>query len=69
MRELKMNELKYVSGAGDECESDEDSEEGSGNSIGGVSNFEELAADGIAVYEGLVEIASHIMERVGDAFD
>ncbi len=63
MRELTSSEILLVSGAGDECPG-----EGlSGNNIEGVSNFEAIGDDLIALYEGLVAATSHIIERVANA--
>ncbi len=59
MRELTMSEIRIVSGAGDECPSGV-----SGNEIEGISNFEQLGDDLVAFYEGLVQVTSHIIERV-----
>jgi hypothetical protein len=59
MRELTLNEIAMVSGAGDECPP--------GNDIGGVTDFPALGQDLIDLYEGLVAVTSHIIERVADA--
>mgnify|MGYP001823090244 FL=1 len=59
MRELTVNEIAMVSGAGDECPP--------GNDIGGVTDFPALGKDLINFYEGLVAATSHIIERVADA--
>lgn len=56
MRELTMNELQIVSGAGDDCPS--------GNNIGGVTDPSSLADDLIAIYEALVSATSYVIERV-----
>ena len=64
MRELTATELNFVSGAGDECP--EDSEE-SGNEFGGVKDTESIGKDLINIYEGVVEAASHVIERVAKA--
>ena len=63
MRELTMSELRMVSGAGDECPSGT-----SGNEIEGISNFEQLGNDLVNFYEGLVQVTSHIIERVAESF-
>lgn len=63
MRELTAAELDFVSGGGDEC-----SDEG-GNNIGGVSDSDNFGKDLVNIYEGLVEVTSHIIERVANAFD
>ena len=62
MRELTMSELEYVSGGADECTSEE-----GGNDIGGIKDSESLGQDLINIYEGIVEAASHIIERVASA--
>jgi hypothetical protein len=62
MRELKATELNFVSGAGDECTAD------SGNDLAGVTDSENLGRDLINIYEGVVAAASHVIERVADAF-
>lgn len=59
MRELTMSEIRMVSGAGGDCPSG-----GSGNEIEGISNFEQLGDDLVAFYESLVQVTSHIIERV-----
>ncbi|HNP64825.1 MAG TPA: hypothetical protein PKH39_12890 [Woeseiaceae bacterium] len=61
MRELTMSEIGLVSGAGDECS-------GGGNEYGGVSEPESVGDDIVAIYEGLVSAASHIIERVANSF-
>ena len=62
MRELTTAELDFVSGGGDECK-----DEG-GNNIAGVTDSGSLGGDLINIYEGLVEVTSHIIERVANAF-
>lgn len=62
MRELNAKELSFVSGAGDECPDD------SGNDIVGVKDSENFGRDLINIYEGLIEAASHVIERVANAF-
>ena len=59
MRELTLDEIGMVAGAGDECPP--------GNDIGGVTDFPSLGQDLIDFYEGLVAATSHIIERVADA--
>lgn len=61
MRELTLNEMNLVSGAGDDCSS-----EGS-NTYGGVSDTTSVGNDIINIYEGLVAATSHIIERVAGA--
>ena len=63
MRELTAAELDFVSGGGDNC-----SNEG-GNNYGGVTDTESLGDELINIYEGLVQVTSHIIERVANAFD
>ena len=61
MRELTMNEIKMVSGAGDACSS------GGGNNYGGVSDTTSLGDDLVEIYEGIVAATSHVIERVANA--
>ncbi len=63
MRELTAAEIEFVSGGGDNC-----SNEG-GNNYGGVTDTSSIGKDLINIYEGLVEVTSHIIERVANAFD
>jgi len=60
MRELTLNEMNFVSGAGDDCSS-------GGNTIAGVSDSSSLGEDLINIYEGLVSATSYIIERVANA--
>ncbi len=62
MRELTMSELEYVSGGAEECTSED-----GGNDLGGIKDSESLGQDLINIYEGIVEAASHIIERVASA--
>ena len=62
MRELTMSEIGFVSGAGGDCPSGE-----GGNNYGGVTNPSSLGGDLIEIYEGLVALTSHIIERIADA--
>ena len=57
MRELTLNEVNQV--AGGECPA--------GNSYGGVTEPSSLGQDIIALYEGMVEATSYIIERVANA--
>ena len=59
MRVLTLNEMNFVSGAGDDCSS--------GNNYGGVTEPSSLGDDLIEIYEGLVAATSHIIERVAGA--
>jgi hypothetical protein len=60
MRELTMQEMRLVSGAGDDCSSD-------GNSYGGITETDSIGEEIIEIYEGLVQATSHIIERVANA--
>ena len=62
MRELTMSEIGFVSGAGTDCPSGV-----AANNIGGVTNPGSIGGDLIAIYEGLVAITSHIIERVANS--
>ena len=64
MRELTMDEIRLVGGAGDECAGDDG---GGGNDLAGVKDSENFGKDLINIYEGLVEATSHIIERVARA--
>ena len=61
MRELTATELRFVSGGGDECPPNSDD---GGNKYGGVDDTSTFGEDMINFYEGLVEVTSHIIERV-----
>ncbi len=61
MRTLTLSEINRVSGAGDDCSS------GGGNNYGGVTDTASLGEDLIEVYEGLVALTSHMIERVANA--
>lgn len=61
MRELNATELSFVSGAGDECDSE------SGNDFGGISDTDNVGDDLVNIYEGVVQAVSHVIERVADA--
>jgi hypothetical protein len=63
MRELTLQEIGFVFGGDGECSGGSEG----GNNIGGVTEPESLGDDLIAIYEGLVEAASHIIERVANA--
>ena len=62
MRNLTKDEIQMVAGGGDECSSD------GGNSYAGVKDTTSLGKDMINIYEGLVAVTSHIIERVAKAF-
>lgn len=57
-----MSEIGFVSGAGDNCPGDS-----GGNNYGGITDTSSVGQDIIEFYEGLVEAASHIIERVAGA--
>lgn len=59
MRDLTINEMSLVSGAGDECSS--------GNNYGGVTDTSSLGTDLVDIYEGLVAATSHVIERIANA--
>jgi hypothetical protein len=65
MRELTTSEIGFVSGGTGSC-----STSGGGDTpnehLGGASP-NEVGGALIATYEGLVEAASHVIERVADA--
>ena len=61
MRELTLNEMSFVSGAGDDCSS------GGGNNINGLEDSASFGEDLINIYEGLVAATSHIIERVANS--
>ena len=63
MRDLSMNEIRMVSGAGDECSSGASD----GNSYGTINDTTTVGDEIINLYEGLVEATSHIIERVANA--
>ena len=61
MRALTEAELDFVSGGGDGC-----SDEG-GNNFGGVTDTTTLSEDLINIDEALVDVTSHVIERVANA--
>jgi hypothetical protein len=63
MRELTNAELSLVSGGTGQCTQDD-----SGNNLGGVTDSEGLAQDLINIYESLVAVTSHAIERVAKSF-
>ncbi|MFQ5546828.1 MAG: hypothetical protein ACE5FV_00940 [Woeseia sp.] len=67
MRELDSTELSLVSGAGEGCSGNSGNSGGSGNNLGGVTDSDNFGDDLVNIYEGLVQAASHIIERVADA--
>lgn len=65
MRLLMENELHAVAGGTGVCVPAETS----GNNIGGVTDSGGLGADLTNIYEGLVSVTSHIIERVANSFE
>ena len=63
MRVLTSKEIGFVAGGSGGCESGGDG----GNNLGGISDPNSLGNDLIAIYEGLVEATSYIIERVANA--
>ena len=61
MRELTAAELDFVAGGGDNC-----SDQGA-NNYGGVTDTTTLGQDLINIYEALVDVTSHVIERVAKA--
>ena len=59
MRELTLSEMNRVAGAGDECIG--------GNNYGGVTQPGSLGDDLIDIYEGMVALTSHMIERIANA--
>lgn len=66
MRDLTMNEISFVSGAGDSCPGDSGGDSG-GNNYGGITDTNSVGREIINLYEGLVAATSHIIERVAGA--
>lgn len=62
MRELTANEMLQVAGATGECTSGD-----SGNNYGGITETSSVGDDLIELYEGLVAVTSHVIERVARA--
>jgi len=60
MRVLTLNEMNFVSGAGDDCSS-------GGNNYGGITDTTTVGDEIIEIYEGLVAATSYIIERVAGA--
>ena len=63
MRELTALELGFVAGGTGQC-----TPENSGNNLGGVTDSGNLGQDLINIYEGLVALTSHVIERVATSF-
>ncbi len=64
MRELTLQEMAMVAGAGDDCGSGDSG----GNDLGGITDPDSLGDELIAIYEGIVAATSHIIERVAESF-
>ena len=62
MRELTAREMQWVSGADGECTSEQ-----GGNNYGGITETSSVGDDLIELYEGLVAMTSHVIERVARA--
>jgi len=62
MRELTMEEFSRVSGGTGECTAQQ-----SGNNYGGITETSTLGQELIEIYEGVVEAASYVIERVASA--
>ena len=62
MRELTMDEISRVSGGAGECTAEQ-----SGNSYGGITETSTFGQDLVAIYEGMVEATSYVIERVANA--
>lgn len=60
MRELTLQEIHWVAGAGDDCPAQ-------GNDIGGITDSESIGDDLVNIYEGVVAAVSHVIERVANA--
>ena len=63
MRELTKAELPFVSGGTGQC-----TPGNSGNNLAGVTDSGSLGADLINIYEALVAVTSHAIERVANSF-
>ncbi len=64
MRELTMTEIGVVSGGTETCSATD-----AVNTYSGVADVAGIGRDIINAYEGLVEAASHIIERVATSLD
>lgn len=64
MRDLKAEELKFVSGGEGVC-----TPANSGNDYGGITEPTSFGDDLVNIYEGAVAFTSHVIERVALAFD
>ena len=70
MRELTTEEIGFVTGGHCEDSGSSGGQSGGseGNDIGGIKDSGSLGEDLINIYEGLVEVTSHVIERVANAF-
>jgi hypothetical protein len=64
MRELNTTELDCVSGGMMQCSAEE-----LGNAWGGITNTYSVGREIINIYEGLIEAASYMIERVATSFN
>lgn len=64
MRELKSEELAFVSGGEGVCTPAD-----GGNNYGGITQPASLGQDMVDLYEGAVAFTSHVIERVALALD
>ena len=62
MRELTVSEIGLVAGGTGQCTAAD-----SGNNYGGVTDTSSFGDDLVAIYEGLVQVTSHMIERVAEA--
>lgn len=62
MRELTASEIGFVGGAAEQCR-----QEQGGNNYGGVTDTSSFGDDLVEIYEGLVQLTSHMIERVANA--
>ncbi len=65
MRNLFMEELNFVSGAGDDDKCDSGSDDNGRSSVGNQSTLSQDIKEG---YEGLIAATVYIMERVAAVF-
>ena len=64
MRYLTTSEISLVAGGTGVCTPDDPA----GNNYAGVTDTTSLGDDLVNIYEGVVQLTSHIIERVADAF-
>ncbi|MDX1516062.1 MAG: hypothetical protein R3288_04435 [Woeseiaceae bacterium] len=65
MRALTLQEIDFVAGGTGECSADDSGDHG--NEFLGGAEPADVGPALIEVYEGLVEAASHVIERVANA--